>query len=140
MSPEEQLFFYQDEPGPGPRQIAPHQHHILVDPTGKYLVALDFGLDEIQVFCINGSTIQQLPSSAAAPGSGPRHGAFWSPSGAGESSPLYFFVIAEITSALTSYEVIYTETGLNFTKVEVTNTLGEAESRKATVLQRSRFL
>lgn len=126
LSREQQLFFYQGAPGPGPRQSAPHEHQVLLDPTGRYLVVPAFGLDEIQVFSIEGTGIKQLPSSQAAPGSGPRHGAFWSAGGAGQTNPLYFFLLAEITSDLTTYEVTYTETGLNFTELDVTNSYGGA--------------
>lgn len=124
ISSDESYFFYQEAPGPGPRQTAPHQHEVLLDPTGEYLISLAFGQDEIQVFSINGSEVSQLPSSKTAPGSGPRHGVFWSPEGRDDTTSLYFFLVAEITSALTTYAVSYTASGMNFTEVAVTNTYG----------------
>lgn len=130
LSPLQEIFFYQKKPGPGPRQTAPHQHQVLLDPTGQYLVLNAFGLDQIQVFEIDRDTgyVNELASSSTLPGSGPRHGVFWSPYGlsnATDVSGVYYFLIAEITSAFTSYRVHYPpEGGIEFEQIAVTNAYG----------------
>ncbi|KAJ5661093.1 uncharacterized protein N7484_000465 [Penicillium longicatenatum] len=132
LSPLQELFFYQDSPGPGPRQTGPHEHQILLDPTEQYLVLNAFGLDQIQIFEIDSDSgfVTELPSSPTIPGSGPRHGTFWSPYGISNKtdvSELYYFLIAEITSAFTSYRVKYkSEGGMEFQQVALTNTYGGA--------------
>jgi 6-phosphogluconolactonase (cycloisomerase 2 family) len=64
------------------RQDAPHPHETFVDPTGGFLLAPDLGADLIRIYQINKSSGQltECPSGKAAPGSGPRHGTFWTPS------------------------------------------------------------
>lgn len=126
MTPAEQLFFYKDDPGSNPRQTTPEQHHIILDPTSQFVVVPAFGLDELQVFAINGSLIEQRASTKVASGSGPRHGVFWSPNGSKQTENLYFLLLAELTSSLTTYSVSYTENGMNFTEVDVTTSYGNA--------------
>ncbi|KAI8244477.1 Extracellular aldonolactonase protein [Colletotrichum sp. SAR 10_96] len=126
VTPAEQLFFYKDDPGSNPRQTTPEQHHIVLDPTGQFVVVPAFGLDELQVFKISGSSIQQLESTRVASGSGPRHGVFWSPNGPNQTENLYFLLLAELTSALTTYKVSYSDTGMSFSEVDVTTSYGTA--------------
>jgi 6-phosphogluconolactonase (cycloisomerase 2 family) len=61
----------QDQPGPLP-------HGLTRDPTGRFLVIPDKGLDRIFVFEFIDGVLQPAPSpsAAATPGSGPRHAAF----------------------------------------------------------------
>jgi 6-phosphogluconolactonase len=58
----------------------PHAHMIEADPSGRFVLAADLGLDEIRVWRFddgNGTlTPNEPPSVALPPGDGPRHFAF----------------------------------------------------------------
>jgi 6-phosphogluconolactonase len=62
------------------RQKGPHAHSINVDPSGRFALAADLGLDKLFVFRLDpraGTLTAHEPASAAtAPGAGPRHLAF----------------------------------------------------------------
>jgi 6-phosphogluconolactonase len=64
------------------RQEAPHPHIISFDPTGKFVLVNDLGLDATIVYSIDTTAGQLTEASraAASPGSGPRHLA-WHPNG-----------------------------------------------------------
>ncbi|MBE3068631.1 MAG: lactonase family protein, partial [Planctomycetes bacterium] len=73
--------------GSGPdskRQEGPHAHSIRPDPSGRFAMAADLGLDKILVYRLDparGTLVPHDPPSASvAPGAGPRHTAF-SPDG-----------------------------------------------------------
>lgn len=81
------------------RQKGPHAHSINPDPTGRFALVADLGLDKVLVYRLdlaNGKLVpNDPPSVSVAPGAGPRHLAFH-PNGR------YAFVINEIGSTLTS--------------------------------------
>jgi 6-phosphogluconolactonase len=62
------------------RQSEPHAHSIYLDPSNRFAIAADLGLDKLLVYRFDaqkGTLSPNLPPSAAiAPGSGPRHVAF----------------------------------------------------------------
>lgn len=58
------------------RQQAPHAHCIRPDPTGRWALAVDLGLDRVIVYAIEGSTLRRAGDVAVKPGAGPRHVAF----------------------------------------------------------------
>ena len=67
--------------GPNPRrQEGPHAHSVNVDPTGRYALVADLGLDRVVVYRLDpaAGTLTAVPSASGelAPGSGPRHVAF----------------------------------------------------------------
>lgn len=67
--------------GRGPnaaRQEAPHAHCIIPDPTGRWVVGTDLGIDRVDVYRLDPRAGTLTPTSGAdqAPGSGPRHLAF----------------------------------------------------------------
>ena len=66
------------------RQAGPHAHMIEPDPTGRFVLAADLGLDEVLVYRFDADRGTLEPSDPAyaklAPGTGPRHFAF-SPDG-----------------------------------------------------------
>ena len=64
------------------RQEAPHPHMVLSDPTGKYVLVNDLGLDLTIVYSFDAGAgkMTEVNRYAAAPGSGPRHLA-WHPKG-----------------------------------------------------------
>ena len=59
-----------------PRQDSPHAHCVQFSPEGKYLFAVDLGLDEVKVYDV--STFAEISGRTlhVASGSGPRHLAF----------------------------------------------------------------
>lgn len=65
--------------GPDPeRQEGPHAHHVLADPSGRWVLSVDLGADRVRVCALDGPTGTLRPHSEAAlpPGNGPRHLAF----------------------------------------------------------------
>ena len=88
--------------GPHPRQAAPHAHGVAVDPTGRFLIAQDFGADRIFTYRINTDSRLLQPTdppyvSVPTPGSGPRHSVFH-PNGR------FLFVVNELTAEVASYK------------------------------------
>ncbi len=104
---------------PGPvdlRQDRSYLHQVLLDPKKKFLLMPDLGGDQVRIYSWDAETlapITELPSLFTEPGVGPRHGVFWtSPTG-----KLYFMFNGELSQKVYSYEVEYTDSGLNWTKV-----------------------
>jgi len=88
--------------GKGPnaeRQEGPHAHCIMPDPSNRFALAADLGIDRILVYRLdlNNRSLQHVERSDAAlvPGAGPRHLAFH------PSLPLVF-VANELNSTVTS--------------------------------------
>jgi 6-phosphogluconolactonase (cycloisomerase 2 family) len=88
---------------PGPHRVeqtSSHPHQILFDPSGRYVVVPDKGLDRIFVFRFDPSSGKLSPtgqgSAVARAGSGPRHGAFH------PTLPV-LWVLNEIASTVTTY-------------------------------------
>jgi len=117
-------------PGPVPsRQEAPHEHEAITDPTGQYILVPDLGADLVRVFSFDKITLKltALNPLKAAPGSGPRHAAFWNPySTACPTCTTYFYLVSELASTVTGYAVTYLPNGggLNFTEVYRSTTYG----------------
>lgn len=102
--------------GKGPnsgRQEAPHPHHAFVDPTGDFLIVPDLGTDNIRINKIDKTTgkLTECGAGKPAPGSGPRHGAFWSPTGVRSrvqrADNTFLFVANELANTLSSWTVTY---------------------------------
>jgi len=88
--------------GSGPntaRQQGPHAHQVVFDPSNRYLLEVDLGLDKILVYRFDQATGRLTPNdppfAQLAPGSGPRHLAFH-PNGR------FVFTINELSSTMTS--------------------------------------
>jgi 6-phosphogluconolactonase (cycloisomerase 2 family) len=69
--------------GPGPRQLGPHPHHVVVTPDGRHALVADFGADRVFVYrfdrtsgVLSADPATGPGSYATAPGSGPRRLAF----------------------------------------------------------------
>lgn len=63
--------------GPDPdRQSGPHAHQVSIDPSGRWVLAVDLGVDSIYVYRLADGKLKQHARVALAPGSGPRHLAF----------------------------------------------------------------
>ncbi len=83
------------------RQKGPHAHSINVDPTNKFAMAADLGIDKIMIYKFDAATGQLSPNDPAfvkvKPGSGPRHFAFH-PNGK------FAFVINELLLTVTAFD------------------------------------
>lgn len=87
--------------GPHPsRQQGPHAHSITVDPTNRYAVAADLGIDKLLVYRLDLEhaklVAHDIPSVPVHPGAGPRHLAFH-PGGE------YVYLINELDSTVTAF-------------------------------------
>ncbi|MGW7693600.1 lactonase family protein [Streptomyces asiaticus] len=61
--------------GPHPeRQEGPHAHAVAADPSGRWLLAVDLGIDAVRVYALPGPRPHR--EVRLRPGSGPRHLAF----------------------------------------------------------------
>jgi 6-phosphogluconolactonase len=82
------------------RQERPHAHSINVDPSGRFAMVADLGLDQVLVYKFDSQTGKLAPNDpphvSVSPGAGPRHFAFH-PSGR------YAYVINEISSTVTAF-------------------------------------
>lgn len=120
------LTFSLAQPGPVPdRQDAPHEHEAILDPTGRYLLVPDLGADVVRVFSWDEESLEltALESLEAAPGTGPRHAAFWNPYGvACEGCTTFFYLVGELSATVTSYAVTYKPNGGGLAFEEVYNT------------------
>lgn len=88
------------------RQTRPHAHSINVDPSSRFALSADLGIDQVLVYRLDTSTGTLTPNGAAtvAPGSGPRHLAFH-PKGA------WTYVLNELNRTVTAF-TFDTETGV----------------------------
>lgn len=103
------IFFTLDGPGPDPeRQDAPHAHEAITDPTGQYIIVPDLGADLVRIFSwdIESLKLTELDPLVTAPGSGPRHVAFYTPYGA-PGGTTYMYLVGELTATVTGYAVSY---------------------------------
>ena len=82
------------------RQTAPHAHSITLDPSGRYALVADLGLDKIMIYRLDLSrgklTPNDEPWADVKAGSGPRHFAFH-PGGR------YAYLINELGNTLTAF-------------------------------------
>lgn len=86
--------------GPDPkRQEGPHAHAIMPDPSNRYALAADLGLDQVLVYRLDPErgtlTAHQPPAVALPPRSGPRHLAF-------HPSAPFVYVINELASTIST--------------------------------------
>jgi 6-phosphogluconolactonase len=82
------------------RQAGPHAHSFNIDPTGKFALACDLGLDKVLIYRLDTATGKLTPNdppfAAVAPGAGPRHLAFH-PNGK------FVYVITEMGGTITAF-------------------------------------
>ncbi len=88
---------------PGPHRVEQaesHPHQILFDPSGKFVVVPDKGLDRVFVFRFDAASGKLTPTAQGAgvarAGSGPRHAAF-------HPSITVLWVLNEISSTVTTW-------------------------------------
>lgn len=80
------------------RQEAPHPHSAVVDPTNRFVMVPDLGMDKIVIYRIDAEGKHLIPygETAVQPGSGPRHFVFH-PEGR------FAYVINELNSTITGF-------------------------------------
>jgi len=101
LSNHVQLVLLPGQPGPHKvEQTASHPHDIAFDPSGKWVLIPDKGLDRVFVFAFDSATGQLTPSAQgsvqARSGAGPRHVAFH------PTLPVAW-VVNELDSTVTTY-------------------------------------
>lgn len=101
LAPYSDLVIPQGEPGPFRReQQGPHPHQAAFDPTGRYVVVPDKGLDKVHVFRFDGERGKLLacdpPYVKARYGAIPRHIAF-------HPKRPYAYVVNEMDSTVNAY-------------------------------------
>ena len=146
---QQSIYFSLSQPGANPsRQAGPHPHQAITDPSGKFVLSPDLGADRVRVFSIDATTgiLQNCPSLHVAPGSGPRHVAFSTPSsnamekrailgthtqtymnnsGPATSAPAAMYLVSELNNTLTGFNVTYPAGGcLKFDEIEIENSFG----------------
>lgn len=65
--------------GPHPaRQLGPHAHQVLPDPSGRWVLSVDLGTDSVRICSLDAGSGKLTPhgQTALRPGTGPRHLAF----------------------------------------------------------------
>ena len=107
----------------------------MVDPTGQFVLVPDLGADLVRVFRVNPATGLLEPQNplVAAPGSGPRHGVFWTPKEAtvGQHKETIFYLVSELSNGLTGYRVSYPNGTISFSEFYTTNSYGGAVAPNA---------
>ncbi len=101
LAPSTDIVIPPGEPGPYRReQFGPHPHQAAFDPTGRFVVAPDKGLDRIHVFRFDASGGKLLacdpPFLKARYGAVPRHVAF-------HPARPYAYVVNEMDSTVNAY-------------------------------------
>jgi 6-phosphogluconolactonase len=127
--------------GPNPaRQEAPHPHHTLFDPAGKYVFGPDLGTDNVWSWTLSPSGTlvpnANLDHAQVASGSGPRHMSFH-PSGK------FVYVIDEMVSSITAFT--YDAAHGTFTWLQTVSTLppdftGTSSTAEIIVHQSGKFV
>jgi 6-phosphogluconolactonase len=101
LGPASDLVEQTGEPGPHPtEQTKPHPHHIPIDPTGRFGLVPDKGLDRVFLYRLDLEAGKLMPtdppSVQARAGAAPRHAAF-------HPSASHAYVINELDSTVTTY-------------------------------------
>ncbi|MDP4208810.1 MAG: lactonase family protein [Bacteroidota bacterium] len=82
------------------RQDKAHAHSVKVDPSGRFVLSCDLGLDKVFIYRYDGKSGTLLPNNpefvALKPGSGPRHFSFH-PNGK------FVYVINELSATITVF-------------------------------------
>jgi 6-phosphogluconolactonase len=94
-----QLSALEGDPGPHKvEQTGSHPHHVVFDPSGRFVIVPDKGLDRVFVFRFDASSgrLTRSGSVVARPGSGPRHAAF-------HPRLAVVWVLNELNSTVTTY-------------------------------------
>jgi 6-phosphogluconolactonase len=119
--------------GKGPnakRQEAPHAHSVKTDPTGRFALVADLGIDKLMIYrfdAAKGTLVPNDPPAAVlAPGSGPRHFAF-------SADQRFVYVISELANTVTAYSYDGARGALS--EIQTITTLPEGFSRESTTAE-----
>lgn len=89
------------------RQTHAYAHSIITDPTNRFAIVADLGLDKVFVYHFDEKTGALTPNEPAfvsvKPGSGPRHPVFAAPFDPFSPSGQAVYVISEIASTVTAF-------------------------------------
>jgi 6-phosphogluconolactonase len=100
LSEPSDVIQHHDTPANSDSARAPHVHSVTIDPTGRFAVAADLGLDALFVYRfdrIGGKLVAcDPPSVRLASGSGPRHMAF-------DAGGVFAYVINELNSTVVAF-------------------------------------
>jgi len=101
LKDQHQVVQLPGEPGPHKvEQVSSHPHDIVFDPSGRFVLVPDKGLDRVFVFRFDGATGRLDPTEQGSvktrPGAGPRHLAF------NPTSPIVW-VLNELDSTIATY-------------------------------------
>jgi 6-phosphogluconolactonase len=99
LAEHSEFVVHEGQTGPNPkRQDKAHAHVAVFDPTGRFVLVCDLGLDRTFVYRVDAAAgkLSQVGSAPAHPGQGPRHLAFH-PSGR------YVYVVDELDSTVTAF-------------------------------------
>jgi 6-phosphogluconolactonase len=129
LGPPTQVLRHAGPTGPNTRrQDMPHPHMVVFDPTGRFVLVNDLGLDRTFVYRLeNGQLVaNDPPFGRARAGGGPRHAAFH-PGGR------FVYVINELDSTLAAFAWDAQRGTLE--EIEHASTLPEAFSGQSTTAQ-----
>jgi hypothetical protein len=109
------------------RQDGSYSHHVILDPSRRFVLVPDLGADLVRVFAYDPDAaaplVERAPLETDA-GAGPRHGVFWR--APGRSKEEWFLLFnGELSQKVYSYRVAYAEGGLAWEKVDEVTALGE---------------
>jgi 6-phosphogluconolactonase (cycloisomerase 2 family) len=98
LGPPSQVLTHDGPTGPHRRQDMPHPHMALFDPTHRFALVNDLGLDRTYIYRLEGGGLvpNEHPFGQARPGAGPRHAAFH-PNGR------FLYVINELDSTVAAF-------------------------------------
>lgn len=82
------------------REDIAHPHHAIIDPTERFVLVPDLGLNLIHIYSISSQGLRRLDPVHTAPGAGPRHGVF-SPAGK------YYYQVNELSNSVDVFSVAY---------------------------------
>ncbi|UKZ73864.1 hypothetical protein TrVFT333_001518 [Trichoderma virens FT-333] len=96
------------------RQDAPHPHEAVLDPTGKFLLVPDLGMDLIHLYSFDPNTLalKDITPISVKPGSGPRHLAF-----VVKGSKTFAYLVTELGNTIIGYNVTYPNGQIKFTEI-----------------------
>jgi 6-phosphogluconolactonase len=108
------------------RQTGPHGHYILADPSNRFALACDLGLDKVLIYKLDAKkallTPNDPPFASLKPGAGPRHLAF-APDGK------FVYVIDELDCTLTVFR--YKPKRGTLTEIQSVSTLPAGQAMKS---------
>ncbi|CZT08726.1 uncharacterized protein RAG0_13734 [Rhynchosporium agropyri] len=127
------VFTFDTQAPAGPdaaKPAVPFIHQVVIDPTGRFLLAPDLSADQTHIFGFTEDGMLTNPVGQkplwVVEGSGPRHLVFYQPDG--KNGKTYLYLVMEKKNMLHGYEVMYTATGtMEFKNVYMDTIFGGAE-------------